>query len=703
MMRKGIIFLLMMLGCVITIRGQTPFWGISADFTTDSKPPEVSLIAPDGGGTFGFFDPLPVTWTATDDSFGPTPISIGISTEPGGTYSIVASGLPNTGSAIVTPPGITTQFAKVKVIGIDGFGIEAADTSDSYFTFDESFSAISGLFTTDSEPPEVSLIAPKGGETFGYFDPLPVTWTATDDTLGPTPISIGISTEPGGAYTIVASDLPNTGSALVTPPGIVTQYAKVKVIGIDGFGIEAADTSNTWFTFDESFSAISGSFTTDSKPPQAIVISPNGGETFGYYDPLPVTWTATDDTLGPTPISIGISTEPGGDYTLVASDLPNTGSALVTPPGIVTPSARVKVIVLDAFGIEAADTSDTYFTFDESFSATSGLFTTDSKPPLVTLISPDGGEAFYYSEPLLVKWNATDDSFGAAPVTISVSTDGGASYSIVASNLPDTDSAYVSPPEAITDLARARILVQDAFGLTASDESEAVFSLLGFWIDLRTFLEGPFDGSQMLTQLNTAGYLPLSQPYDSPPWNYPGTENVTSIPSDDVVDWVLIEVRDAANASSATGATVVARKAAFITRDGNIATLDGSDDVQFGVEITQNLFAVVWHRNHLGIMSAAPLAKTGDVYVYDFTTAAGQVHGGSLGQKELVAGVWGMISGDGDADKTIGNIDKLDVWNPQAGTSGYKAGDFNMNAQVDNIDKNDCWRPNAGRSSQVPG
>ncbi|MCD4665222.1 MAG: hypothetical protein K8R68_08115 [Bacteroidales bacterium] len=450
------------------------------------------------------------------------------------------------------------------------------------------------------------------------------------------------------------------------------------------------------------FSGTSANFTTDSKPPEVAVLVPNGGEVFNYLDSLLVTWTATDESFGTTPISIGISTEVGGAYTIVASNLVNNGSAMVNPPGVVTNFAKIKVIGLDDFGIEGEDESDDYFTLDESFSGTSVSFITDSKPPVISVISPNGGEAYFYADPLQVKWDATDDSFGVSPVTISVSTDGGATYTDVASGLPNTDSAYVAAPQEISDLALVKVFVQDQFGLTAYDESDAVFTLQGISVDLKAFFEGPFAGAGMLAYLNFFGYVPLAQPYDAEPWNYTGTESVAGIPNDDVVDWVLIEIREAQDAASATGATMLAQQAAFILNDGSVVGLDGSAVLQFGNSITENLYAVVWHRNHLGIMSNNPLTVAGNDYSYDFTTGANQIYGGSSGAKELAGGIWGMVSGDGDADGQINNEDKIEVWQPQSGNAGYLAGDFNMNANADNNDKNDIWEPNSGSGGQVP-
>jgi len=221
-------------------------------------------------------------------------------------------------------------------------------------------------------------------------------------------------------------------------------------------------------------------------------------------------------------------------------------------------------------------------------------------------------------------------------------------------------------------------------------------------LDLKVFLEGPYNGSEMNTDLNTA--LPLSQPYNTGPWNYSGTESVTSIPNADIVDWVLVELRDAVDAASAGSAANVAQQAAFLLNDGQIVGLDGTTDARpyVSTTISNNLFVVVWHRNHIGIMSAYPLTENAGVYSYDFTSGPDQAYGGVLGHKEISTSVWGMVGGDGDANRQVDNTDKNDVWNLEAGLSGYLSGDFNMDNQVANPDKNDIWAPNSGGGSQVP-
>jgi hypothetical protein len=220
-------------------------------------------------------------------------------------------------------------------------------------------------------------------------------------------------------------------------------------------------------------------------------------------------------------------------------------------------------------------------------------------------------------------------------------------------------------------------------------------------LDLLVFLEGPFSISEMGTSLNSAGLVPLSQPYNSAPWNYSGPESVLSIPNPNVVDWVLIELRDAANAGSATPATRIARQAAFLLKDGSVVGTDGSSILQFNNSFTQQLFVIVWHRNHLGIMTANGVTLSGGIYAYDFSTAANKVYGGTAGYKSISGSVWGMAAGDATHDGLIDLSDKTQ-WSAFTGRKGYLDADFNRNAQVNNSDKNNYWLPNRTLISQVP-
>jgi hypothetical protein len=235
------------------------------------------------------------------------------------------------------------------------------------------------------------------------------------------------------------------------------------------------------------------------------------------------------------------------------------------------------------------------------------------------------------------------------------------------------------------------------------DTESPMAIILDLNIDVTALLEGPFNGSEMLPSLNVGGIIPLNQPYNTSPWNYVGSENLAAIPNANVVDWVLVELRDAPDAASALPGTVIERQAAFVLKNGNIVGLDGTSTLAYvSTSITNNLFVVIYHRNHLAVMSANALTQIAGVYTYNFTTGANQAYGnGADGQKEIATGIWGMFGGDANADGNIETADKT-IWGTMAGTKGYNNSDFDMSTQINNEDKNDIWIGNVGAASQVP-
>jgi uncharacterized protein (TIGR02145 family) len=218
-------------------------------------------------------------------------------------------------------------------------------------------------------------------------------------------------------------------------------------------------------------------------------------------------------------------------------------------------------------------------------------------------------------------------------------------------------------------------------------------------LNLKAFIEGPYYNGQMTPFLNVLGHLPTSQPYNTAPWNYPGTESVISIPSSNIVDWVLVDVLKSHTEGNQIRFELMGRKAGFLFKNGFIKDIDGTSNLNIETKMTYGFYIRIHHRNHLSIISAVPLVESGGVFSYDFTFAADQALGGTLSQKQLSSTIWGMIAADGNASGQIDNRDKNEVWLLQQNLTGYYEGDFNMDTQVDNDDKIVKWKPNAGKSS----
>jgi len=223
----------------------------------------------------------------------------------------------------------------------------------------------------------------------------------------------------------------------------------------------------------------------------------------------------------------------------------------------------------------------------------------------------------------------------------------------------------------------------------------------GLNLNPKAMLEGPFGTTEMSTALNSSVLLPLNQPFNGSPWNYTGTESVTAIPNVNVVDWVLVELRDATAPSNATSATRIAWQAAFILKNGSVVGMNGTSALQFNNSIANQLYVIICHRNHLAVMSSAALTQSGGIYTYDFTTPAGQAYG-TNSQKLMVGGIWGMIGGDADGNGTVGTEDITVEWQNEAGEAGLYPCDLNLDGQVNNRDKDNCWQPNLGKATNVP-
>ena len=274
------------------------------------------------------------------------------------------------------------------------------------------------------------------------------------------------------------------------------------------------------------------------------------------------------------------------------------------------------------------------------------------------------------------------------------------------------------PANAVTGQSYARFRFRDYPGTISYDglelngevEDHKINIILStFKIDLDVILGGdykPASGSVVMnTSLNLMNYLPLQQPYNNPTaiWHYPGTESVTSIPQSNIVDWIVIELRETSGGPGiATGSTTIAKQAAFVLNDGSVRAIDGLTLPTFNHIPTGNLYVVVWHRNHLGIMSANPIFFNGvDTYSYNFTSGPNLAYGTNA-QIEIVFGIYGMIPGDSYPDGQINSLDKSNKWVMQAGKTGYLESDFNLDGQVNNVDKNNFYLPSLGKGLFVP-
>lgn len=185
--------------------------------------------------------------------------------------------------------------------------------------------------------------------------------------------------------------------------------------------------------------------------------------------------------------------------------------------------------------------------------------------------------------------------------------------------------------------------------------------------------------------------IPTTSPYDSTTCD---ASVFTTSGTDAIVDWILIELRDANDASN-----VLASQSALLQRDGDIVATDGSSAVS--IEIASgDYYVAVKHRNHLGILTASTVSLSGTVTHLDLSTDMNTVTGGALALRDMGNGIFAMYAGDVNTDGSILNTDVANALSVSGGITIYSGADANMDGNILNTDIALFIQPNAGRIQQ---
>lgn len=270
----------------------------------------------------------------------------------------------------------------------------------------------------------------------------------------------------------------------------------------------------------------------------------------------------------------------------------------------------------------------------------------------------------------------------------------GESYSIVCSSTCHfgmgsnlyADSAIVRWPSGTVDKfynVAADQWVKVAEGQTARTRVAVVAALGGAYDQASGLMN---DG------LRSSGLVPLTEPYTALGYTITGVNTIRKIPqvvlnatgNNAIVDWVWLELRDAANA-----ATIRAARPALIQRDGDVVELDGTRPVSIGFA-NGSYYVVLKHRNHFGVMTAAALPLNGTSSPVNFKLTSTLVYGS--GALQDVSGTEVMWAGNVVVDNAIkytGTSNDRDAiityiggTTPNNTLTGYRLEDVNLDGVV---------------------
>ena len=216
-----------------------------------------------------------------------------------------------------------------------------------------------------------------------------------------------------------------------------------------------------------------------------------------------------------------------------------------------------------------------------------------------------------------------------------------------------------------------------------------------YTFNVTAFLRGPWNGTAMNTGLNSGGIIPLSQPYNTTPFNYTGTESVGSIPNANIVDWVLVEHRKPLSGlpSDATSSTITGRKAGFLLNNGTVVDLDGVTPLSFNIAKQGASFIVIRHRNHLGILSNSIPSDAAGTFANDYSLLANsyKATGAPSNPVVLLSGgtKYGLWAGDANKNGVVNVTDINAIKIAIAGSlSGYLFTDTNLSNSINVTDVN---------------
>lgn len=172
------------------------------------------------------------------------------------------------------------------------------------------------------------------------------------------------------------------------------------------------------------------------------------------------------------------------------------------------------------------------------------------------------------------------------------------------------------PPGAVPMLALRGVAYNNTNGTALFDNVLLSVEGVGAQLNAKAWLDGCYVQASglMRDDLRTQGHVPLVDPYDGTTTIDPAV--LTTTGNDAIVDWVRIELRLGTSALSPSYA-----RNALIQCDGDIVEVDGASTVTFPVQ-RGNFHVVLLHRNHLGVISALPMALTGSPTTIDFRSPA---------------------------------------------------------------------------------
>ena len=368
----------------------------------------------------------------SDVDYGTSPSSL--------TSEVSSTGLTTAHSLLL--PGLTANTTySYRVTSVDVASNSASTAVDTF-----------QVGVVDTSPPTVSLIAPNAGANLFTASPYLIQWTASDN-VGVASIDVSFSSNGGGSYSPVTgcTGLPGTAqSCSWSTPGPVTTQGRVRVTARDGANLSASATSSG------NFSVVSGS-------PSITLTAPTTAVSWRIANTQAITFNHNLG-VGQT-VVIDVSRDSGLTWATINPAFVTTsatsGSFNWVVSGPPTTAARVRVTWASNAAVTSA--GGVNFTILDRISIT----------------APNTAVSWTIGSTRSITWNHNLGTSQA--VNIDLSLDGGATWSPVATNVPNSAAttgtfSWVVPATGTT---QGRIRIRWVSDPSVSSVSAVNFNVTG--------------------------------------------------------------------------------------------------------------------------------------------------------------------------------------------------------------------------------
>ncbi|MBI3189926.1 MAG: T9SS type A sorting domain-containing protein [Ignavibacteriales bacterium] len=396
-----------------------------AYFIVSPEVPSVTVTSPNGGEIWNVGSSKTISWASTGEV---TNVRIEYTTDAGSNWSVITGSTPNDGNYTWSVLNTPSPYSIIRIASVTN-PLNIYDISDAYFAI------------AASVAPAITVTSPNGGENFVIGTYRNITWTSTG-TL--TNVKLEYSTNGGSTFSLITVNTANTGSYAWKIPSVVTASARVRITDV----VNPA-------SFDESDANFNIVYATS---PIITVTSPNGGEDWSIGTSKNITWTTANvPSFAMVKIEYSINGEEG-PYNLIATNATNTGSYRWVVPGPISGAARIR-LTTSYREVVGTDVSNSNFTISPALS--------------ITVTSPNGGENWLINSTKLITWTTTGN---ISKVKLDYSVNSGATFTTIATNVPNTGSYQWRVPGPATLYASVRIS-DVANPTTVRDWSEAFFAM----------------------------------------------------------------------------------------------------------------------------------------------------------------------------------------------------------------------------------